>query len=262
MTQQEQYWKELAESYLKIIKEINHQCGTANPSSFNQIKDAVASAIELSDEVINKESAPLAPAQGVEEADEYFYCKEWNNIGYMCEEQCDRCKKTENFTLDDPKVIKEAQSQALKYSEQYSEDRRISKKSSFIVGFIAGSRWQQGQQPTPTIGARWVKASEAKPKEGWHNGKYGGDECVIDVNNGNLIITFPNGRINDNPDMSITEYLEESTCNFPTRDQAEEWSHETWHRKVDYHGLADIKKTTAIAMYDWIIEQIKISNEK
>ncbi|MFN3341884.1 MAG: hypothetical protein ACK40M_04260 [Flavobacteriales bacterium] len=100
---------------------------------------------ELKALIEHRKSVAPAPAQGVEEADEYFYCKEWNNIGYMCEEQCDRCKKTENFTLDDPKMIKEAQSQALKYSEQYSEDRRISKKSSFIVGFIAGSRWQQGQ---------------------------------------------------------------------------------------------------------------------
>lgn len=26
-----------------------------------------------------------------------FYCKEWNNVGYVCEDQCDQCKKAENL---------------------------------------------------------------------------------------------------------------------------------------------------------------------
>lgn len=28
-----------------------------------------------------------------------FYCKEWNNVGYICEEQCYSCGKTNDFKL-------------------------------------------------------------------------------------------------------------------------------------------------------------------
>lgn len=58
---------------------------------------------------------------------------------------------------------------------------------------------------------RWVKANERRPKEGWHNAKYGGDECVLNVDNGKLIITFPNGLIEDDERVDLIEWLEPYT---------------------------------------------------
>jgi hypothetical protein len=37
--------------------------------------------------------AAAAPQQEVKQ----FYCKEWNNVGYVCEEQCTACAKVDNF---------------------------------------------------------------------------------------------------------------------------------------------------------------------
>lgn len=34
---------------------------------------------------------------GVVGRSEQFYCAEWNKVGYMCEEQCDKCKKVDNI---------------------------------------------------------------------------------------------------------------------------------------------------------------------
>ena len=33
--------------------------------------------------------------------EEKFYCKEWNNCGYVCEKQCERCRKTDDFEMEE-----------------------------------------------------------------------------------------------------------------------------------------------------------------
>lgn len=42
----------LIETMERALREINEICGTANPSAFNQIKEAVVGAVGLSDQAL------------------------------------------------------------------------------------------------------------------------------------------------------------------------------------------------------------------
>lgn len=108
-------------------------------------------------------------------------------------------------------------------------------------------------QPAPTIGARWVRASERRPKEGWYNAKYNSNVCVMHVDNGNLILTFPYGLIVTKPYVNQLEYLDKSPATFPTREQAEQWG--DFKYKCSPSGWQKVK--AALDMYDWIVQQLK-----
>lgn len=61
------------------------------------------------------------------------------------------------------------------------------------------------------LAMRWVDVSESRPKSGWYNARYEGTPCVLDTNEGNYIITFPNGKLLLNAPVDKIVYLHEPT---------------------------------------------------
>jgi len=72
-------------------------------------------------------------------SEEKFYCKEWNNVGYVCEEQCSGCKK-----MDGP--ISEME-QAWNV---WAKGRILFDKEGFMMAFFGGWRAKPLSSPNAT----------------------------------------------------------------------------------------------------------------
>lgn len=111
------------------------------------------------------------------------------------------------------------------------------------------------QQPTPTIGARWVKASERLPEnlrpvkvrideKEEHESKWDESEKAFMIGGKR----FP-------PRLYFIQwrYLDESPASFPTREQAQKWVDELG---VPAWAWASASRA-ALAMYDWIKQMLE-----
>lgn len=227
--------------------------------------------IELRALIKQRKAVAPAPAQGVEEDCEY--ARAWEDYSRGVEEG--------------------------------SQGREKADKYDFRAGWIAGSRWQQGQGDSaknahtshtspvivgwddnkakeaienalyatgrfltdvaseladgiigylndagvtaPAIGARWVRASERLPEVGTticfriferrYSGEYIGNRVFKSHAHA---CTYGAGSV---------EWLDESPCTFPTREQAVQWA-------KGYKRLNG-QKGAMLAMYDWIVQQLK-----
>lgn len=54
-------------------------------------------AWKKANELLNRLSKNSPISETGREEEFRGYCKEWNNVGYVCEEQCNACKKAENM---------------------------------------------------------------------------------------------------------------------------------------------------------------------
>lgn len=91
--------------------------------------------------------------------------------------------------------------------------------------------------PSPAIGARWVRASERVPEE---------YEAVSWEYDDGTPLSLPAVRLAIKKGWQEKIFwLEKPPATFPTREQAEEW--------VKVHCSFP---ATALAMYDWIVQQL------
>lgn len=115
------------------------------------------------------------------------------------------------------------------------------------------------QQPAPTIGARWVpgppKLDDKIDSERVYVCKTGRDYSVWVVAHVQLgFYTYPalcdGKKVVDIENFYCDYHYMLSPATFPTREQADEWALETF---IPNTG----RRTAALAMYDWIVQQIK-----
>lgn len=216
-----------------------------------------------------EETEPPAPAQGVD-----WNKPDENGIIHVPDEL-------------DPLINKVATQIRFHTISGKSEEETVCDIVRNAEKFFTGSRWQQGQLterllrndpvnfllsnamryltepqkialrdaliertplPAPTIGARWVRASERLPKE-HHNVfiRYGNqtERTVAFIHNG--VWHMHQGSRKSVEDL---EWLDESLT-LPTREQAQAWAKEASKGSA----VQVIRIDAALAMYDWIMSK-------
>lgn len=92
------------EAIAALKQEINLQCNNdpqlifksmvlhtvAKPNNFAGRVDISYMAVAVMEKFI---------LQDVVKDPEKFFCREYDGVGFVCEEQCERCKKTNDFTI-------------------------------------------------------------------------------------------------------------------------------------------------------------------